>query len=507
MKGPAARAIVTACAALLLAGACDDRRAGGADAERAENPPVVRIGSKKFTESVLLAEIAVAALRAHGIPAVHREELGGTRVLWNALREGEIDVYPEYTGTLVQEILRDDGDLDDALAAAGIRMSEPLGFDNGYAIGMRRERAEALDIRTIAELAERTDIALGFTNEFMDRRDGWPGLRAAYGFVHSGVRGLDHDIAYRALSAGELDAIDVYATDAEIEGYDLVLLEDDREFFAEYRALLLWRDDLASRNPAAVEILATLSGTIDAQEMTAMNARAKFDAVPGPTIARRFLSERLGIGTPLQAADGIFGRLMRNTVEHLRLVGISLAAAVALALPLGVAAARHRPTARLVLGTVGVIQTIPALALLVFMIPLLGIGTEPALAALFLYSLLPIVRNTHAGLTDLSPELLEAADAMGLSPRTRLLKIELPLAARTILAGIKTAAIINIGTATLGALIGAGGYGQPILTGIRLDDVSLILQGAVPAALLALSVEGAFGVSERLLVPKGLRHE
>jgi osmoprotectant transport system permease protein len=493
----------------LLAG-CGRRPAGDdANETRSEEMPTVRIGSKKFTESVLLAEIAVAMLRAHDIPAVHRRELGGTRVLWNALRQGEIDAYPEYTGTLVQEILRDeaggDRDLKDVLAAADVRKSKPLGFDNGYAIGMRRERAEALDIRTIGELAARTDVAIGFTNEFMDRRDGWPGLLAAYGFARSDVRGLDHDIAYRALAAGELDAIDVYATDAEIEGYDLVLLEDNRKFFTEYRALLLVRSDLARNNPAAVEVLDTLSGTIDTQEMTAMNARAKFADVAGRTIAAQFLSERLGIDSPLRATDSVAGRLLRNTAEHLRLVGISLAAAVALALPLGVAAARYSSAARLVLGTVGVVQTIPALALLVFMIPLLGIGTEPALAALFLYSLLPIVRNTHAGLTGIRPELLEAADALGLSGRSRLLKIELPLAAGTILAGIKTAAVINIGTATLGALIGAGGYGQPILTGIRLDDVSLILQGAVPAALLALSVEGVFDISERFIVPKGLR--
>jgi osmoprotectant transport system permease protein len=175
------------------------------------------------------------------------------------------------------------------------------------------------------------------------------------------------------------------------------------------------------------------------------------------------------------------------------------------ALPLGILAARRPRLGAVVLSAAGVVQTIPSLALLVFMIPFFGIGATPAIVALFLYGLLPIVRNTHAGLSDVSPSLIEAADAIGLAPGARLRLIELPLAARSILAGIKTSAVINVGTATLGALIGAGGYGQAILTGIRLDDVGQILEGAIPAAVLALAVQGAFDVVERYAVPRGLR--
>ncbi|MGE0747508.1 MAG: ABC transporter permease, partial [Rhodospirillales bacterium] len=202
---------------------------------------------------------------------------------------------------------------------------------------------------------------------------------------------------------------------------------------------------------------------------------------------------------------GIATRVWRRTVEHLRLVAVSLAAAILVAVPLGIVAARRPRMGQALLAAVGVIQTIPSLAILVFMIPLLGIGGPPAIVALFLYSLLPIVRNTYAGLHDVPPSLRESADAMGLNPGARLRLVELPLAARSILAGIKTAAVINVGTATLGALIGAGGYGQPILTGIRLDDVGLILEGAVPAAVLALLVQGMFEVAERRIIPRGLR--
>jgi osmoprotectant transport system permease protein len=158
-----------------------------------------------------------------------------------------------------------------------------------------------------------------------------------------------------------------------------------------------------------------------------------------------------------------------------------------------------------VLAAVGVLQTLPSLALLVLMIPLLGIGARPAIAALFLYGLLPVVRNTYAGLTGIAGELQEAAEALGVSPLTRLWRIELPLASPSILAGIQTSAVICVGTATLGALVGAGGFGQPILTGIRLDNVGLLLEGAVPAALLALLVQALFEWSGRLLIPRGLR--
>jgi osmoprotectant transport system permease protein len=201
----------------------------------------------------------------------------------------------------------------------------------------------------------------------------------------------------------------------------------------------------------------------------------------------------------------MLARLERNTLAHLALVAVSLSAAILLAVPAGILAARRERLGQVILSVTGVIQTIPSLALFVFMIPLLGIGGPPAAVALFLYSLLPIVRNTHAGLKDISPAVRESAEALGLPPGARLRLVELPIAARSILAGIKTSAVINVGTATLGALIGAGGYGQPILTGIRLDDVGLILEGAVPAAVLALLVQGVFELAERLVVARGLR--
>jgi osmoprotectant transport system permease protein len=466
----------------------------------------VRIGSKQFTESVILGEIARLAARDAGVQAVHERELGGTRILWKALQQGDIDAYPEYTGTLTHELLQDvPADADIATLRArlkplGIGITDPLGFDNTYAIGMRQDEAARLDIRRISDLRAHPSLRLGFSNEFMDRGDGWPGLRRAYALPQTKVSGLDHVLSYRAVASGAVDAIDLYSTDAEIPYYHLRTLPDDRHYFPRYQAVFLYRLALERDEPAFVAALRRLAGRIDEQAMRTMNAAVKLDGRRDSAVAADFLGTRVEAGR-----RGLWQRLRQRSVEHVELVASSLGLALALAIPLGIVAARRRRLGQLVIAATGVLQTVPSLAMFVFMIPLLGIGTWPAVAALFLYSLLPIVRNTHAGLVGIAPELMESAAALGLPRRVRLRRIELPLAMRSILAGIKTAAVINVGTATLAALIGAGGYGQPILTGIRLDSIPLILEGAIPAAVLALLVQGLFELVERWLTPRGLR--
>jgi osmoprotectant transport system permease protein len=491
------------CAAGLLGG----RAAGGGAAER--SGPAVVVGSKAFTESVILGEVAARLVQDSGQPVEHRRSLGGTRILWNALLAGDLDVYPDYTGTLREEILAGESvgagqpALEAALRAKGVRVSRPLGFNDTYALGMKREKADLLGITSIGDLARHPELVFGFSNEFMDRTDGWPGLRVAYGLTHERVQGLDHDLAYRGLAGGSIDVTDLYSTDAEIAHYDIRVLTDDRGFFPEYQAVWVFRSDLEKRSPAAVEALLRMEGAIDEAAMIGMNRRARIDRVSEQIVAADFLANLVRI--PAAVPEGRLSRFWKRTREHLSLVGSSLLLAVLTGIPLGILSARKRRAGQLILGTAGVIQTVPSLALLVFMIPWLGIGTLPAIVALFLYSLLPIVRNTATGLTDIPLPLRESAAALGLTPNARLFSIELPMASRAILAGIKTSAVINIGTATLGALIGAGGYGQPILTGIRLDDIGLILEGAVPAALLALLAVGLFETLERFFVPKGLR--
>lgn len=467
--------------------------------------PIV-VGSKKFTESVVLGELTRLGIEDRGGEAIHRDQLGGTRVLWSALQRGDIDVYPEYTGTIAEEIFS--GELSAAdletmrarLRESGIGMSAPLGFENTYAIGLLSSRADELDLHTISDLASHPELRFGLGNEFLDRDDGWRALRDAYDLPQRKVQGLDHDLAYKGLEAGDIDAMDVYTTDAEIPYYDIRTLVDDRGHFPTYDAVFLYRVESWDQHEELRETITGLEGAIDETAMQRMNRAVKIDGRSETAVAADFLDLDVA-----EQSSGLWSRLARRTVEHLEMVAISLGAAILLAIPLGIVAFRRPRFGQVILAVVGVLQTMPSLALLVLMIPLLGIGTTPAIFALFLYSLLPIVRNTHAGFAEIDPALRRAARGLGLTRGQILRHVEIPLTLRSVLAGVKTAAVINVGTATLGALIGAGGYGQPILTGIRLDDMSLVLEGAVPAALLALLVQWSFDGLELLIVSPGLR--
>jgi osmoprotectant transport system permease protein len=468
---------------------------------------------------VILGEIISASVRDTGATTEHRAELGGSQILWKALLAGEIDVYPEYTGTLSQELLghehiRTHEQLEKTLKDRGIGISGNLGFNNTYALGMPAERAARLGIKTISDLAkhpDRNQFRFGLSDEFLERLDGWPGLQARYGLPEKHVRGLDHNLAYRAIQSGGVDLTDVYTTDAEIRYYNLVALEDDRGHFPAYHGLLLYRLDLEQRAPKAIPALLRLEERIPTATMMELNARVKIDRVSEVQAAVEFVRQALQIEAPLpKDASGSqwqrrIDRLVQRTGEHLFLVFFSLALAIIVAIPLGVWAYCRPRIGHTLLAIAGVIQTIPSLAVLVFMIPLLGLGAWPAIAALFLYSLLPIIRGTYTGLQQIPSHLAEAALVLGLPPSARLRLVDLPLASPSILSGIKTAAVINVGTATIGALIGAGGYGQPILTGIRLDNIGLILQGAVPAAVMAIVVQSGFDFLERFVIPKGLR--
>jgi osmoprotectant transport system permease protein len=456
-------------------------------------PDKTVLSSKVFTESVILGEIGVQLLQSSNLPAQHRRELGGTRILWSALLRGDIACYPEYTGTLRTEIfsaqkIDSDEQLTSALTQSKVWRSKSLGFNNTYVLGMPRALATRLGITKISQLAQHPELRIGFSNEFIQRADGWPGLRQQYQLPQTDVRGLAHDLAYQAIAAKSIDLTDLYSTDAEIVRYDLVALADDRHFFPDYDAIFVCRSDVPEKVRARLDELA---GRIDAKTMAAMNARAKLDHVPESVVAADYLKRNFQLATHVQQ-ESRASRVWQRTREHLAMVGVSLFAACVVAIPLGIFAFYRRRAGQIVFAIADILQTLPALALLVFLIPWLGIGYAPAIVALFLYSVLPILRNTYTGLAEIPTDQRESAQALGLSTAFRLRAIELPLASRSIIAGIRTAAVINVGTATLGALIGAGGYGQPILTGIRLDNLSMILEGAVPSAVLALAVQALF---------------
>ncbi|WP_420227665.1 glycine betaine ABC transporter substrate-binding protein [Pigmentiphaga litoralis] len=467
----------------------------------AKDPGTLRIGSKRFTESYILAEIlAQTAAPATREPPRVLQGLGNTAIVFEALRAGSIDVYAEYVGTIAQEILKSQRTLTlpqlrDQLAPLGLGVDVPLGFNDGYALTMRQADAARLGIDKLSDLAAHPHLRFGLSNEFIGRADGWRGLAACYGLPQAPT-GLDHGLAYDALAQGRTDVIDIYTTDAKIEALDLRVLVDDRNYFPRYDAVLLHRLDVPQRFPAAWAAIRALSGSIDEAEMIRMNARAELHGVPFDRIAGDHLR-----GQTVDAASGapglmgkLFGPdLLRLTLQHLLLVGVSVLVACAVAIPAGVAVASRPRSRTIVLGVASLLQTVPSLALLAVLISMTGrIGVLPALVALTLYALLPILRNTCTGLAEVPAGLRSAALALGLTPAQGLRLIDLPLARPTILSGIRTATSIAIGTATIAAFIGAGGFGERIVTGLALNDHDLLLAGALPAAAMALASELGF---------------
>ena len=475
----------------------------------AEPLPVMRVGSKSFTESYLLGEIVAQVLERVGEVRVDRRfGLGGTGITYRAIETGAIDIYPEYTGTLARIMLKDPSlgtaaAIRQRVAPLGLTISDSLGFSNTYALAVLERTAARLQLRTISDLARHRELTAGFTSGFLEREDGWPGLRRHYGLELAQVRAIEHALAYRAIAGGEIDVIDIFSTDGQLERLQLRVLEDDRAFFPDYAAVLLARRDFVERFPRSWQALeASLVGRLDDRSMRRLNARVDLDGQSVAQVAAEFLGTAGRDARPGRVTAREIGDL---TLQHLALVAAAMAVAVLVGIPLGILAARFRRIGQVELATVGMLQTVPALALLVFMIPLLGIGTAPALVALCLYALLPIVRNTYAGLISIDRQLLEIAEVLGLGRRRRVLRIELPLSSVSIMAGIKTSTVMTVGTATLAAFIGGGGYGTLIVRGLALDDIGTILAGALPAAGMAAALQGIFELVDRVVIPRGLR--
>ena len=525
---PAARLASLLClmASLLLA---------TASAQAADT--TLRIGSKRFTESYILAQL-LAQAAGPGTRTEVLQGLGNTAIVYEALRAGNIDAYAEYSGTIHQEILKGSGTPQLAAMRAqlqplGLGVAIPLGFNDGYALAMRADVAQRLGISTLADLARHPTLRLGLSNEFIGRADGWRGLAQRYKLPQQ-PSGLDHGLAYDAVTGGQVDVIDIYTTDAKIDHLGLRVLTDDAGYFPRYDAVVLYRLDVPQRFPAAWAAWLRLENSISEQQMIGMNARAELKSVAFDVIARDHLAGAASArpagasgmssaalagsaatATPTGAASSpdtagakpaagsAFGNfwarlwgpdLLRLTAQHLGLVLAAVGLAVLIGVPAATAVAGHAGARATVLGATGLLQTVPSLAMLALLISLLGrIGTLPALLALTLYALLPIMQNTCTGLAEVPQGLKQAARALGLSPLQQLRLVELPLALPMILAGVRTAAAIAVGTATIAAFIGAGGYGERIVTGLALNDKALLLAGAVPAAALALLFEGLFG--------------
>ncbi len=498
--------------------------------QAASDAPVI-VATKPFAESFILGEMFAQLLEARGVEVDRRPGLGATQIAFEALRNGDIDVYPEYTGTGLLAILGEDppgsgGAAYQRVSAVfrerwGVRWLPPLGFENTYAIAVRPETADSLGLATISDLArEAGGLTAGLTPDFIGRADGLPGLQSAYGLVLGEIRALLQAVKYQALAQGEVDVIDGYATDGQIARYGFVVLEDDLGFFPPYDAAAVVSRRVAEGRPDVVAALTELSGRIDEPTMRDLNRRVEIDGEDVRVVAADALSalgltdrrpEGLVASTDEGGRDSLLGYLWARrretatqTRRHLLLVLLSITAGFLVAVPLGLALERVRSAAEGVIRGVGVLQTIPSIALLAFMIPILGIGVVPAVTALFLYSLFPMVRNTYTGVRDADASAVSSARALGMTELQLLRHVRLPLAAPVIMAGVRTAAVINVGTATLAAFIGAGGLGDPIVAGLALSDTWMILSGAIPAAILALMVDGVLAILEKGVTPSGL---
>lgn len=469
-----------------------------------ESDPVV-VASKSFPESYILAEILSQLLERDGY-VVERNFGMDTHVVYGALLNDEVDVYPEYTGTIAQAILKleerlEVDQINALLEELGIECLEPFGFNNTYAMALRRELSTELNLTKVSQLIDHPDLRVAVTHDFLEREDGWPNLQRTYGLT-SIPQGIEHALALRAIADGSIDITDGYSTDAELDEYDLVVLDDDRNAFPIYLALPLIRSDLS---PEIRQALNRVGSLIDEPTMIQLNREVAIEGKTFAAVAHSFLqSINMASDAPI-TTTGRGGRLAANVVRHLQLTGIALLGATVLGLLVSLLAYRIAWLSRGVVYICGLMQTVPSIALFALMIPLFGIGMKPAIVALFLYSLLPIVRNTVTSLSTTDPMLVRVSEAMGMSELERLRYVLVPLAMPSVFAGIRTSAVICIGTATLAAFIGAGGLGDPIVTGLALNDTGLILQGAIPAALLAVATELIFEGLERLVIPGHLK--
>src|SRR5262245_18686337 len=225
---------------------------------QAADAPTVVVGSKRFTESYILGEVITQTARPHA-KAEHRQGLGNTAVVLEALKAGAIDVYPEYSGTIDAEILKHPKPTDLAtmrrdLEPLGLGVAVPLGFQNTYALAMTAAQATQLGIKTIGDLAKHPDLVVAVSHEFLGRADGWPGLAQRYALPHKPT-GIDHGISYEALAAGRIAVTDIYSTDAKIAELKLTVLDDDKQYFPRYDAMLLYRLDRSEEDTSELKSL------------------------------------------------------------------------------------------------------------------------------------------------------------------------------------------------------------------------------------------------------------
>ena len=495
-----------------------------------DNNKQLVIGSKIFTENILLAEMLALLLEEkHNFKIIRKFNMGGTKLVFDSLKNKHIDIYPEYTGTGYAMLLKKSGETNpkktyrivksEFLKKFQMVWSLPLGFENTYTLAVQAEDTRFQKFQSISQLKGHIALfRLGMGHEFVERKDGFDNFSKKYQlhFKKNQLVTMNSALMYSALNNKEVDMIMAYSTDGRIKAFNLKTLKDDKSFFPSYEAAYLTRQDVLETWPEVQAAFTDLENNINEKEIISLNNQVDQLDYGLSQTARNFLIQKkllVDKAQKLQKVSLIDYYISKKKyffkilIEHLVLIFVSLFFALCFSIPIGIWAVRNALVEKVVFSLVNTLQTVPSIALLGLLIPLLGIGFVPAVSALFLYSLLPLIRNTFEGIKNVDRIYIEASAGTGLSAWQILIFVQIPLALPVILAGMRISTVIVVGTATLAAFIGAGGLGDPIFRGIATLDSRLIFLGAVPACLLAIILDTGVAFVENLVISKGLKLE
>ncbi|MBC6415800.1 MAG: ABC transporter permease subunit [Bdellovibrionales bacterium] len=491
------------------------------------------IGSKQFTENIILGEILAQILEdKYDFKVVRKFNMGGTKLLFDSLKQGHIDIYPEYTGTGYTMILKLTKKRSpektylivkkEFLKKFQLFWSSPLGFENTYILAVRERDSRFKKVFLNSQLKNLSfPFRLALDHEFTERKDGWSLFSKSYrlNLDKNQIFTMNPNLMYSALNSKKVDMIVGNSTDGRMQTYQLRTLKDDKNFFPSYLAAYLTRLDVLESHPLVNQAFQELSQKISEKTMTSLNHQVdqlKFEVTQ---TARKFLikkkiltqksdvlltssSQKNSLISYYLSKKNYFFKIL---LEHLFLVFTALLFALLFALPLSIYAFYNSRVEKILFFIVNTLQTVPSLALLAALIPLLGIGFAPAVTALFIYSLLPLIRNTFEGLKNIDNSYIEVATGIGLTKWQSLKFIQIPLALPVIIAGVRTTVVLLVGTATLAAFVGAGGLGDPIFRGMATLDSRLIFLGAIPSCILAVILDKFIFFLEKVLISKGLQ--
>lgn len=441
----------------------------------------IKIGAKKFTEGNISAYLILQELKKinKNLDIEVLENLGGTGIVTSAIKNKKIDIYIDYTGTLVNSFQTNYKNLEQTLYSHNIILGPNLGFNNSYGLAVKANNS----ISRISEISLKHRV--GISHEFFKRNDGYKYLSKAYDLQNVPVT-LEHSLLFQSLNSESLDVIEVYTTDAKILKNNLKVLSDDRDFFSRYDAVVLVNVEFYNKNKKMIDKLFTnIKERFTNKDIIEANYLVEIDGLRYDEAAGKLS----GVKLLAKKKENVFFEILPYFLEHLKYLVITIFLCVLIGIPIGGFAAKSKAFERVSMTLISIFQTIPSLALLVFLIPLFGLGELTTIIALTLYGLLPIAKSTHSAISNIPKELSEFSDLIRMSKIQKFLLVEIPLAAPEILTGIKITSIATIGVTVIAAFVGAGGLGTLIVTGLSLNKTSLILKGAIPSALMALIVE------------------